>query len=71
MGDIAKLLLLVFQGVEAILQQQQKEERQRRVEAIRNDPITEWNRRFKRVPKPSHKEGELPPNHTNSSPRND
>lgn len=46
----AKLVLLLVEGFKSIVTFQTKEEHRARTEAIRNDPIAEWNRRYGRVP---------------------
>lgn len=68
MTHVAQVILLVLQAVQGFLTRQSKMERARRVLKIRQDPIAEWNRRFKRVPNDGRaKKPKLPPDDPRST----
>lgn len=61
---MTSLLNLLTVVVSFIAKEREKYERRKfkeQVDAIRDDPMSEWDRRFKRVRDESPKEGELPP----------
>lgn len=64
-----KLILIVLQLVESLMKRHHKRERIRRVAKIRKDPVSEWNRRFGRMPIDADDANELPANDPESTPR--
>ena len=65
MEAIIKLLLILIESFNRHVKLKDKKNYEEKIESIRNDPIAEWNKRFKRVQPNPTKGEEMSPDNTN------